>query len=34
VDRGRLDDRPKGLIVVDAGSLGEDVKDLVSLVLF
>jgi hypothetical protein len=31
-DRGRLDHRTKGLIVVDAGSLGEAAKDLESLV--
>jgi hypothetical protein len=31
-DRGQLDHRTKGLIVVDAGSLGEVVKDLESLV--
>jgi hypothetical protein len=34
VDRGRLDHRDKGLIVVDAGSLGEVVKDPASLVPF
>jgi hypothetical protein len=34
VDRGRLDHRAEGLIIVDAGSLGEATKDSVSLVPF
>jgi hypothetical protein len=32
-DHGRLDHRAEGLIVVDAGSLGEATKDPMSLVL-
>jgi hypothetical protein len=32
VDRARLDLRAEGLIIVDAGSLGEAVKDPVSFV--
>jgi hypothetical protein len=34
VNRGWLDYRAKGLIVVDTGSLGEAAKDLASLVPF
>jgi hypothetical protein len=34
LDRGRLDHRAEGLIVVDVGSLGEAIKDLASLVPF
>jgi hypothetical protein len=33
-DHGRLDHRTEGIIVVDVGSLGEVVKDPVSLVPF
>jgi hypothetical protein len=32
VDRGRLDHRADGLIIVDVGSLGEATKNPVSLV--
>jgi hypothetical protein len=34
VDRGRLDHRVESLIIVDVGSLGEAVKDPMSLVPF